>query len=129
MESNEGTLSTLIKNISYAILVGMIYYFGTYFWVSIFIRDESTRVKYAEWGLLSLPITFIVNIVLMFYNSHWFGFILNITTVHVGILLLGATLNSFRFVISLFLKSDETLYKSTLILGALILGLVVHKYT
>ena len=128
MESNEGSFSNLIKNISYAILVGMIYYFGTYFWVSIFIRDESKREKYAEWGILSLPIAFIVNLVLMFYNSHWFGLILNITTVHVGILLLGATLNSVRFVISLFLRSDESLYKSTIVLGTLILGLALHKY-
>jgi hypothetical protein len=129
MESNEGSLSTLIKNITYAILVGMIYYFGTYFWVSIFIRDEGTREKYAEWGLLPLPIAFIVNIVLMFYNSHWFGLVLNITAVHVGILLLGAIFNSFRFVISLFLRSDETLYKSTLILCILILSLTICKYT
>ena len=121
MDSDESFILNFIKSIFYIFFVGIVYYYGTYFWISLFVTDERLRKNIATLGVLTIPIEIVLIVTSIFWP--WDpGFLSwQIITIHVIFNFVGLIFNFIRSIISLIIPGDEDLTISSIILFVIVL--------
>ena len=121
MNSDKGFIIDLIKSIFYIFFVGIVYYYGTYFWASLFITDERIRKNIATIGVLTIPIELILIVTSIFWPWDPNFMSWQIITIHAIFNLIGLIFNFIRSIISSIIPGDEDLTISSIILFVIIL--------